>query len=377
MRHQLTNFVLGANARWLNAPRFKPAICCERWKGEPVLHPRIAHNRMTKRHWRATLGHASVSAMDRHFFPRANRRRFLAGGALLALAACSRTGSAPRLRVGDQRGGQKGVLEAADGLHDLPYAITWSNFPNAAPLLQALDAGAIDAGYGGDAAFVFAAGSGAHVKAIGALANRGGGPVLVVRSGSPHASLDRIAGMQIATPKGSIAHNLVLAALERARLPIDAVRFAFLSPQDGEAALRSGAVDGWAIWDPNAAIALRQGGLQLVPGAERLVPSYTLLFASDVAITGKRALIADYRRRLYRGWAWAADHPDAYARLLAGETGIDAALWRSVVTRRDSRPVPIDAHLIADQQATADRYARAGLLARPIDVRAWFDASFG
>jgi len=307
-----------------------------------------------------------------------DRRRFLVVAGLAALAACARPASRQQtLLVGDQRGGQQGVLEAIHALNDMPYRVTWAEFPNAAPLLEALNVGAIDTGYGGDAAFIFAVGSGAGIKAIGALRSAGSGPVLVVRNDSPVHDISQLGKLHIATPRGSISHNFILAALERRGLPLDTVTFAFLSPQDGEAALRGGSVDGWAIWDPNAALAVRQGGVRVVAGGDGLVPSYTLLFASDGALAGKRPLLADYRDRLYRGWAWAADHVDAYARLMARETGLDAGLWRDVLGRRHSVPVPVDARLIADQQATADRYRRAGLIDRRIDVAPAFDTTFG
>ena len=53
---------------------------------------------------------------------------------------------------------------------------------DAAPLLEALNAGAIDTGYGGDAPFIFAIGSNAQIRAIGAQRYDGSGPVLVVRA---------------------------------------------------------------------------------------------------------------------------------------------------------------------------------------------------
>jgi sulfonate transport system substrate-binding protein len=305
------------------------------------------------------------------------RRQFLTLMGASAVTACTRPGPDRRtLLVGDQRGGQQSVLTAIHALDDLPYHLTWSNFPNAAPLLEALDAGAIDTGYGGDAAFIFAIGSGAHIKAIGALRSEGAGPVLLVRSASPVQDISQIKGMRIATPRGSIAHNLILAALEKQGLPLDAVHFAFLSPQDGEAALRGGAVDGWAIWDPNAALAVRRGGARVVAGCAGLVPSYSLMFASNRALADKREMLADYQRRLYRGWVWAQDHTDAYAALMAQQSGLDTALWRQVLLSRSSVPVPVDARLIAAQQATADRYTRAGLITRRIDVATGFDRSF-
>jgi sulfonate transport system substrate-binding protein len=304
------------------------------------------------------------------------RRHFLVASAFGLLAACARKGQgADLLKVGDQRGGQKVVLAATGALDHLPYHVEWSAFPNAAPLLEALDIGAIDTGYGGDAAFVFAVGSGARIKAIGAQKHTGQGPVVVVRGDSPVRSLDQLAGLRIATPRGSIAHNLVLAALEAAGKPLDAAHFAFLSPHDGEAALKGRSVDAWAIWDPNATLAAHQGA-RILPGGEGLVPAYTLEFSSERAIADKRALLQDFSDRLYRGWQWAADHPDAHARFMEKETGLAAAVWSEVAQRSKRPPAPVNAELIAAQQRTADRYHRAGLLAQPVDIAKGFDTSF-
>jgi sulfonate transport system substrate-binding protein len=303
------------------------------------------------------------------------RRGALGLGLGALVAACGRAGGGGgTLLAGDQKGGSKVVLEASHHLDRLPYHIEWSSFPNAAPLLEALNAGAIDTGIGGDAAFIFSIGTGAALKAIGAQKYEGPGPILVVRRDSAIHSLKDIAGKRIATPKGSIGHNFILAALEAQGRPLDAVQFAFLSPQDGNAALLGGSVDGWAIWDPNATIAEKQGArLIFEPG---LVPSYALLFGSDPAIAGKRPLLADYKRRLYQGWDWAASHPDDYARLLNRETGIPVDVWQTVTARTRRLPSGIDAALIADQQKTADRYARAGLIDHHIDVKSGFDDSF-
>jgi len=300
------------------------------------------------------------------------RRQFLGAAGAGLLAACTRRGEdTTTLFVGDQRGGAKAVLQATRALDNLPYRIEWAAFPNAAPLLEALNAGAIDTGAGGDAAFIFSVGSGARLKAIGAELYHGPGPVIVVRGDSPFRSIDQIAGKRIATPRGSISHNLVLAALEAQGRPLDAVQFAFLSPQDGQAALQGGSVDGWAIWDPYSEQAVRQGA-RLVTGSQGLVPSYSLLFGRDGAIASKRALLADYKRRLYAGWRWGAEHGDAYAALLARETGVPFDIWRAVTARTKRLPAPIDARLIGDQQQTADRYFRAGLIPNKIDVRSGF-----
>jgi hypothetical protein len=44
--------------------------------------------------------------------------------------------------------------------------------------------------------------------------------------------------------------------------------------------------------------------------------------------------------------------------------------------RSDRVPVPLHDRVIAAEQQTADRYHRAGVLAKPVDVRSGFDRSF-
>ncbi|WP_196221744.1 aliphatic sulfonate ABC transporter substrate-binding protein [Sphingobium sp. CAP-1] len=292
------------------------------------------------------------------------------------VAACSGAAqAASKLFVGDQRGGSRVVLQGAKRLDNVPYEIIWSQFPNAAPLLEALNAGAIDSGIGGDSAFIFAAGTDAKIKAIGAQAARGMGPVVLVRRDSPIRSLADLAGHKVATPRGSVSHNHVLAVLEAYHQPYDAVTFAFLSPSDGRAALQSGAVDAWAIWDPNAAMA-EQEGARILPGKQDLVSGYALMFGREGAIADKRPLLQDYHDRLYAGWAWAAQNRDAYVDLMHKDTGLALDILRITQARADRFPARVDAALIAQQQETADRYFRAGVIDRKLDVRPLFDTSF-
>ena len=59
----------------------------------------------------------------------------------LAMAASAMAADTVTLRVGDQKGGNRSLLEIAGLAKDLPYKIEWSEFPAAAPILEALNAG--------------------------------------------------------------------------------------------------------------------------------------------------------------------------------------------------------------------------------------------
>ena len=101
------------------------------------------------------------------------RRRFLQSTlALAALPALSFAQPRPVLKAGDQKGGLRALLEAADALNGVPYDIQWTEFPAAAPLAEALNAGAVELGPIGDAPAIFALAAGTRIKLIGA--NRSG-----------------------------------------------------------------------------------------------------------------------------------------------------------------------------------------------------------
>src|SRR5438105_14817149 len=132
--------------------------------------------------------------------------RFIIAAALVfgaANLACAQT----TLRVGDQKGNSQAVMEAAGALKDVPYKIEWKEFPAAAPLLEALSAGAIDTGLVGDAPFTFAAAANVPVKAIAAIRQTREGLAILVPEASPMQSFADLRGKKIATGRGSIGHQ--------------------------------------------------------------------------------------------------------------------------------------------------------------------------
>src|ERR1700716_3541443 len=132
----------------------------------------------------------------------------------LLLGAIASAGAQTTLRVGDQKGNSQAVMEAAGVLKDLPYKIEWKEFPAAAPLLEALGAGAIETGLRGDAPFTFAAAANVRVKAIAAIRQTQEGLAVLVPRESHIHSFEDLRGKKIATGRGSIGHQLILAALE-------------------------------------------------------------------------------------------------------------------------------------------------------------------
>jgi sulfonate transport system substrate-binding protein len=304
-------------------------------------------------------------------------RRLLAIGALFALAACGGgTGEdAGTLHVGSQRGGTKAVMLSSGALEGAPYKVEWSEFPAAQHLLEAIGGGAVDVGLVGDAPFMFAYQAGSRIKAVGAqyVKERPSEALaLVVPSGSSARTLADLKGKRVATTRGSIGHYLVIRALAAAKLPPDYVNFVFLPPGDAKAAFSSGAIDGWAIWTPYLPAALAEQARIIVDGHD-LVAGYGFDVANEAAITGKRALLADFLQREAKALTWARANPDAYAAVLAKETGLPANIANDYARKNGRVAVPIDDAVIADQARVLDDFRNAGSVKGDRDLAAGFD----
>ena len=300
-------------------------------------------------------------------------RKALPFFALLALGAIFwALGAAAEtvLRVGDQKGNARAVMEAAGALDALPYRVEWSEFPAAAPLLEAANSGAIDAGTVGDAPFTFAAAAGAPIKAIVATRSGMQGLAVVVRGDSSVQSFRDLIGKEIGTGRGSIGHQLVLAQLEVNGLNPSDVQLTFLLPSDAAVALKTGAIDAWSTWDPYTAQLEVSQGCRRVADGVGLMPGLGFFFARDDALANadKRAALRDFAARLTRARRWGLAHLDVYARVWSQIVGLPTEIGEKVSARAQARAVPIDDSVIADEQKTIDLYVRAGLIPKRIDA---------
>ena len=282
--------------------------------------------------------------------------------------------AAPVLRVGDQRGGFKSVMQAADVLSDAPFS--WSLFPAAAPLLEAMNADAIDCGGVGDAPFAFAHASGAPVKIFAATRSTGANTAIMVHAGSPFQTFADLKGKTIATAKGSVGHYLVVAARDKAGLKPSDITIAFLSPADAGSAFSNNSVDAWATWSQYIFLAEAQGNARVLLDGKGLMSGLNFEVATTKAIEQKHALLADFKRRLEVALRWGLTHPDEYAADWAKETGVSLDISKQTLKVRGFDPAPIDQAMIDDQTRTVDLYVRERVLPGQQDVAGGFDRSF-
>jgi len=294
----------------------------------------------------------------------------------LLLGAIASAAAQTTLRVGDQKGNSQAVMEAAGVLKDVPYKIEWKEFPAAAPLLEALGAGAIETGLVGDAPFTFAAAANVPVKAIGAIRQSQEGLAILVPRESKIQGFEDLRGKKIATGRGSIGHQLILAALESKGWSPSDVQIVFLAPSDAKVAYTQGSVDAWSTWEPYVSQEEVLFQSRRVITAEGITPGIGFQVASPNAIRDKRPELEDFLRRLTAARAWSLTNVNAYAETWGKLMSIPPAVPLNWLSRAKIRVAPIDDGVVADEQKTIDLYFRSGLIKQKLDAADIVDRSF-
>ncbi|MBT2372596.1 ABC transporter substrate-binding protein [Pseudomonas fluorescens] len=295
----------------------------------------------------------------------------------LALGSTSQAADLQPLRVANQKSTIKVLLEVSGELNDVPYEIQFSEFPAAAPLGEALNAGAVDIGALGDAPYVFALGAGAPLKVVSIIHAEGRYTTAILApKGSPLNTALDLKGKRIVTTRGSIGHLLAIKALRSVGLSTHDAQFIYLLPSESRLLLDNGTADAWSTWDPYTTVVTSQSQAKVLASGDTLLTNHLYLAATSQAIADKRPQLEDFVARVDRAYRWTNAHPEAYAAAQAKVTGLPLAVHVAVANATHMQPVLIDDGVISGLQATAEIYREEGLLTKPIDVSQGFDKSF-
>ncbi len=189
------------------------------------------------------------------------RREFLGlsvAGAVVALSPRARA-QAPvkEIRIGYQKTGvlviarQQAILEKHFAAKQI--SIKWIEFTSGPPLLEAMSTGSVDLGAVGDTPPIFAQAANANIVYVaGSPITNGQG--ILVPANSTIRSIADLKGKRIGFAKGTSAHNVLIATLEKAGLTYADITPVYLSPPDAGPAFANGSIEAWAIWDPYFAI---------------------------------------------------------------------------------------------------------------------------
>ena len=184
----------------------------------------------------------------------------------------------------------------------------------------------------------------------------------------PIRTIADLKGKRIGFTKGSSAHNVVIATLEKAGLTYDDITPVYLSPPDAGPAFANGSIEAWAIWDPYFAIGeKRQNGRILINACE--VAKTNSFYIANRDFAKNNGGIPRRRSTAWRTGKWAEQHRGEVAKSLAAVTGVPLEIQTVAANRASFVIGPVTDDIVETQQAVADRFYKLGLIPKPIVVR--------
>ena len=298
---------------------------------------------------------------------------------MLAAPVLARAASPVTIRMSQFKAGDALVLRLA-GQADTPYHVEWSEFATGNQMLEAVSAGAIDLAYGSEIPSIFGALTGAQVKVVAVIRGDINEQVVLVPAGSGITKLADLRGKRVGYVRATTTHYYLLRMLASVGLTWRDITPVNLTPADGAAAFRSGALDAWAIYSYSVPIAINAGARVLTTAQGFLSGNY-LNIANPAALAdpAKRTAMIDLLVRIGRAYAWIDDHHAEYAKAEAAALNVPESVIRSLVDnvsqpRRVTAPTDAD---VVSQQQVADVFAAAGVIPHPIDVTPLWDRQFG
>ncbi len=305
------------------------------------------------------------------------RRALLASA--LAAPAVARAAPGVTLRMAQYKAGDALVLRLA-GLADTPYRVEWSEFASGNQMAEAIGAGALDLAYGSEIPPIFAAAGGARLRVIAVIRGDVNEQVVLVPGGSAIAGLPDLRGKRVGYVRATTTHYYLLRMLAAAGLAWSDIVPVNLSPADGAAAFRAGALDAWAIYGYSVPLAIHAGARVLTTAQGYLSGNYLSMAApAMLADPPRREVAIDLLGRIARAYTWIDGNHAAYAQAQAAVLNVPEAAVRSLVdnvSQKRRLTAPSDAD-VASEQAVADTFAQAGVLPGPVDVAPAWDRAFG
>lgn len=290
---------------------------------------------------------------------------------LLLLAAAPAHGQTA-LRVGYQKVGSMVVLRQQHRLEqDLKNVnVTWVEFNAGPPIMEALNAGAIDFAYAGDSPPIFALAAGIDIVLVASQPVSGDGAGILVHDDSPIHAVADLRGKRIAFTKGSSAHNVAVKALEKGGLKLTDVQVSTLAPADAAAAFSRGSVDAWSIWDPFYAVAQQRPDYRVLVTSGDVVRTNNFFVARRKFADANPALMRSMVDEINATATWVAAHPEDVVQAMSQITGVPLEPERLAAGRGSYTAAFLTPEVTAQEQAVADTFAGLQIIPGHVDIAA-------
>ncbi len=310
------------------------------------------------------------------------RRPLIALGLACSLfAVLPLADASTQVRIGYQKSSTLISLLKAQGTLERALApqnitLSWHEFPNGQPLLEALNVGNIDLSADvADTVPVFAQAAGADLTYFAQEAPSPSAQAIIVRDDSTLTDLAQLKGKKVTVTKAAGSHYLLIAALAKAGLSFNDIEPAYLTPADGRAAFENRKVDAWVTWEPFLSGAQQQLATRTLADGKNLADYQRYYLTSTVFAKAHPEVLDVVFKALVQTGDWLRANPQDAARILSPLWGnLDPAIVEQANARRSYAVRPVLKDSLAEQQKIADAFFKEGLLPRALDaldVQVW------
>lgn len=235
-------------------------------------------------------------------------------------------------------------------------------------MTEALAAGSLDfCNALGATSAILAAANGVDLKIIGIYSRAP--KAFTIMAKDPHiTTVADLKGKKIAGPKGTILHQLLLAALAKQGMAPQAAEFINMGIPQGVAAMSSGNVDAALVAGPAVPQALAHGA-HIITTGEGLLDATIVIAAGNKFLSAHADLARRYLKVHNESLLYMKEHPEEVYKMAAEETGISVEEVRNMYGWYDFNPAITPADL-DDMEKTQEFLLQNGLLAKKVDLRA-------
>ena len=261
---------------------------------------------------------------------------------------------------------ERQLLEKA--VAPLGVSVRWHEINSGSKQAQALASGDLDiAGVINSSSVLMANGEGNAVWVIAGV-SRPTDTFALVAGQDGVASVAELKGKKVAGPKGTVLHQMLVAALQREGIALQDVEFVQMDIPQAFAALQGGQIDA-ALLAANTLIKAQEAGGKVLTTAQGLVVPKLVMAASDKAIAAYPEWMDAAVRAQEEASVWMAGNLAEAIALGAREQGISEAQARQLYGWSHFTLLLNE----ADMQSMEDdmRFMREnGMMRHDVDVRA-------
>ena len=262
---------------------------------------------------------------------------------------------------------QRGTLERELAAKNIK--VEWVGpFPNFAPVLEAINAGSVDLGAGGDIPAISGLAGGVPVCLLAYRPAVPQAEAILVRADSSIKTPADLVGKTVAVNRGGWGEHLLLKVLEKANIPKEQVKRAYMSPTDALPALLQSHVDAWAMWDVGLAIAEVEHPTRRIASGDA-APHYGVYVVQRQALSEKSATINGVLDVIKQEGDWATEKPQEAATVLEKALGVSPKAANKTSERAPVEKVlPLEPRVISDIQNSADWMLEQKAIPKRVDI---------